>query len=131
MNGREHMKVMDTSVIAIFDKKWEGYMLESDHSAKQFKMTHLCVSHAQMSFKAKVATIATGARMPLRIGLAGNVGVVSGIFSPQNNRHADMSAPCCRHDTDHVGDIAPCQLAGRCVDVVLACVNCDVSVPCR
>ena len=24
---------------------------------------------------------------------AGNVGVVSGMFSPQNDRHADMSAP--------------------------------------
>ena len=40
------------------------------------------------------------------ISLAGNVGVVSGIFSPQNDRHADMSALCRRHDTDHVGDIA-------------------------
>ena len=58
---------------------------------------------------------------------AGNVGVVLGIFSPQNGRHADMSAPCCRHDTDHVGDIAPCRLAGRRVGVVSARVNCDVS----
>ena len=63
--------------------------------------------------------------------LAGNVGVVLGIFSSQNDRHADMSAPCRRHDTDHVGDIAPCQLAGRRVGVVSARVNCDVSAPCR
>ncbi len=76
-------------------------------------------------------------RSPLRTtshevqGLAGNVGVVSGIFSPQNDRHADMSAPCRRHDTDHVGDIAPCRLAGRRVGVVLARVNFDVSAPCR
>jgi hypothetical protein len=42
----------------------------------------------------------------LLTGLAGNVGVVSGIFSSQNDRHADMSALCRRHDTDHVGDIA-------------------------
>ncbi len=62
---------------------------------------------------------------------AGNVGVVSGIFSPQNDRHADMSAPCRRHDTDHVGDIAPCRLAGRCVGVMSARVNCDVLAPCR
>ena len=53
-------------------------------------------------------------------GLAGNVGVVSGIFSPQNDVGADMSAPCRRHDTDHVGDMAPCRLAGRCVGVVSA-----------
>ena len=52
--------------------------------------------------------------------LAGNVGVVSGIFSPQNDVGADMSAPCRQHDTDHVGDMAPCQLAGRCVGVVSA-----------
>ena len=62
---------------------------------------------------------------------AGNVGVVSGIFPPQNDRHADMSAPCRQHDTDHVGDIAPCRLAGRRVGVVSARVNCDVSAPCR
>ena len=65
------------------------------------------------------------------IFLAGNVGVVSGIFPPQNDRHADMSAPCRRHDTDHVGDIAPCRLSGRRVGDVSACVNCDVSAPCR
>ena len=45
------------------------------------------------------------------VDLAGNVGVVSGIFPPQNDVGADMSAPCRRHDTDHVGDIAPCRLA--------------------
>jgi hypothetical protein len=58
---------------------------------------------------------------------AGNVGVVSGIFSPKNDRHADMSAQCRRHDIDHVGDIAPCRLVGRRVGVVSARVNCDVS----
>jgi hypothetical protein len=58
-------------------------------------------------------------RLPPSI-LAGNVGVVSGIFSPQNDRHADMSALCCQHDTDHVGDIAPCRLVGRRVGVVSA-----------
>jgi hypothetical protein len=57
------------------------------------------------------------------VALAGNVGVVSGIFSPQNDRHANMSAPCRQHGTD----IAPCRLAGRRVDVVSARVNCDVS----
>ena len=31
----------------------------------------------------------------LVIGLAGNIGVVSGIFSPENGRHADMLVPCC------------------------------------
>jgi hypothetical protein len=51
---------------------------------------------------------------------AGNVGVVSGIFSPQNNRHADMLAPCRRHDTDHVGDIALCRLLRCCVGDVSA-----------
>ncbi len=54
------------------------------------------------------------------ISLAGNVGVVSEIFAPQNDRHADMSALCRRHDTDHVGNIAPCRLVGRCVSVVSA-----------
>jgi hypothetical protein len=39
-----------------------------------------------------------------------------------------MSVPCRRHDADHVGDIAPCWLAGRRVSVVSAHVNCDVSV---
>jgi hypothetical protein len=39
--------------------------------------------------------------------LAGNVGVVSRIFPPQNDRHAAMLAPCRQHDTDHVGDITP------------------------
>ena len=52
--------------------------------------------------------------------LAGNVGVVSRIFSYQNDRHADMAALCCRHDTDHVGNIALCRLVGRRVSVVLA-----------
>ncbi len=37
-----------------------------------------------------------------------------------------MSAPGRRHDTDHVGDIAPCRLAGRRVSVMSARVNCDV-----
>ncbi len=50
--------------------------------------------------------------------LAGNVGVVSGISPPQKR-------PTCRHD------IAPCRLAGRRVGVVSACVNCDMSAPCR
>jgi len=59
--------------------------------------------------------------------LAGNVGVVTGIFSPKNDRHADMSAQCRRHDIDHVGNIAPCRLIGRRVGVVSARVNCDVS----
>ncbi len=54
-----------------------------------------------------------------------------GDFSPKNNRHADMLAQCCRHDTDHVGDIAPCRLVRRHVGVVSARVNCDVSAPCR
>ncbi len=72
-----------------------------------------------------------GLRFFIGLSFAGNVGVVSGIFSPQNDRHADMSAPCPRHDTDHVGDIAPCRLAGHRVGVVSACVNCDVSAPCR
>ncbi len=58
--------------------------------------------------------------------LAGNVGVVSEFSPPRNDRHADMSAPCRRHDTDHVGDIALCRLAGRHVGVVSARVNCDV-----
>ena len=58
-------------------------------------------------------------RLPPSI-LAGNVGVVSGIFSPQNDRHADMSALCRQHDTDHVGDIAPCRLVGRRVGGVSA-----------
>jgi hypothetical protein len=52
--------------------------------------------------------------------LAGNVGVMSGISPPQNNRHADMSAPCFRHDTDHVGNMAPCRLLRCCVGVVSA-----------
>ncbi len=39
-------------------------------------------------------------------------------FSPQNDRHADMPALCRRHDTDHVGNIAPCWLVGRRVGVV-------------
>ena len=52
--------------------------------------------------------------------LAGNVGVMTGIFSPQNDRHADMSATCRRHDTDHVGDIAPCRLLRCHVGVVSA-----------
>ncbi len=64
------------------------------------------------------------------VSLAGNVGVVSGISPPQNDRQADMSASCCRHDTDHVGDIAPCRLAGRRVGVVSAPINCDVSALC-
>jgi hypothetical protein len=65
------------------------------------------------------------------ISLAGNVGVVSGIFSSKNDRHADMSAQCRRHNTDHVGDIALCRLVGRHVGVMSARVNCDVSAPCR
>jgi hypothetical protein len=38
-----------------------------------------------------------------------------------------MSATFCRHDTDHAGDIAPCQLAGSHVGVMSARINCDVS----
>ena len=38
-----------------------------------------------------------------------------------------MSAQCRRHNTDHVGDIAPCRLIGCRVGVVLARVNCDMS----
>ena len=48
------------------------------------------------------------------LSLAGNVGVLSGISPPQNDRHADMSAPCRGHDTDHVGDIAPCPRRTTC-----------------
>jgi hypothetical protein len=54
------------------------------------------------------------------VRLAGNVGIVSGIPPPQNDVGADMLAPCRRHNTDHVGDIAPCRLTGRCVSVVSA-----------
>ena len=56
-----------------------------------------------------------------QFNLTGNVGIVSGIFSPQNGRHTDVSAPCRRHDTDHVGDIAQCRLVGCRVGVVSAC----------
>ena len=53
--------------------------------------------------------------------LAGNVGVVSGIFFPENGDMADMSAPCRRHDTDHVGDIVRFWLV-ECADMsVSAC----------
>ena len=59
--------------------------------------------------------------------MAGNVGVVSGIFFPENGDMADMSAPCRRHDTDHVGDIEPCRLF-RCADMsVSACRLPDMS----
>ena len=51
-------------------------------------------------------TIDTEKLRRIQKSLAGNVGVVSGIFSPQTGRHTDMSASCCRHDTDHVGDMA-------------------------
>jgi hypothetical protein len=53
--------------------------------------------------------------------LAGNVGIVSGIFFPQTGQHNDMSASCRRHDTDHVGDIARFCLARHRVRVVSAC----------
>ena len=61
--------------------------------------------------------------------LVGNVGVVLGIFSLQNDRHANMSAQCCRHNTYHVSNIALCRLVGRHVGVVLAHINCDVLAP--
>ena len=67
----------------------------------------------------------------LSLVLAGNVGVVSAIFSPQNDRHADMSAPCCRHDIDHVGDIAPCRLVEHHVGVVSATWSNVMSVSCQ
>jgi len=53
------------------------------------------------------------------VDLAGNVGVVSGISPPQNDRHADMLAPCRQHNTDHVGDIALFWLF-RCADIVVS-----------
>ena len=63
--------------------------------------------------------------------LAGNVGVVSGIFFLQNDRHNDMSATCRRHDTDHVGDIGPFWLLRCRVNVVSFRTNPDMSAPCR
>jgi len=46
--------------------------------------------------------------------LAGNVGVVSGIFCPKNDQHADMSARCRRHGLCRVADMAPtCRHVGR------------------
>ncbi len=40
--------------------------------------------------------------------LAGNVGVVSGISPPQNDKHADMSHDMSVCWRQHVGDIEPC-----------------------
>ena len=54
------------------------------------------------------------------ICLAGNVGIVSGIPPPQNNRHADMSRDMLACRRRHVGDIKPCRLLRCRVDVVSA-----------
>ncbi len=52
--------------------------------------------------------------------LAANVGVMSAIFPPHDDRHTDMSRDmlACWHQ--HVGNIEPCRLLRCCVDVVLA-----------
>ena len=59
-----------------------------------------------------------------------NVGVVLGIFSPQNGRHVDMSPRHVGADTDNVGNIEPCWLLRCHVDVVSARINCDLSALC-
>ena len=59
--------------------------------------------------------------------LAGNVGVVSGIFFPKTADTPDMSAPCRRHDKDHVGDIVRFWHF-ECADIVMsACQLADMS----
>ena len=59
--------------------------------------------------------------------LAGNVGVMSGIFFPKTADTPDMSAPCRRHDTDHVGDIVRFWHF-ECADIVVsACQLADMS----
>jgi hypothetical protein len=55
-----------------------------------------------------------------KFGLAGNVGVMSGIPPPQNNRHADMSGDMSRHVAQHGGNIKPCWLLRCRANVVLA-----------
>ena len=53
-------------------------------------------------------------------GLAGNVGVVSGISPPQNDRHVDMSSDMAACWRQHVSDIEPCWLLRCRVNVVSA-----------
>ena len=43
-----------------------------------------------------------------------------GFFFTENNRHADMSRDMSGANTDHAGDIEPCRLLRRRIDVVLA-----------